>query len=156
MKLREAKAQIEREHPELRGTAKIEAIKALRDQAGPDTPAETKTADAESEDRYCANCSQAVKPVVNNGVGAVLSAVTLLQAAAVFASLTAVMHRSQVSAGPLGRAALWPAQIHPSGLGVLAAVAAFLTAGVLTAKANNRAKQAATCPMCKSTLSQQR
>jgi hypothetical protein len=32
MNLRDAKAQVEREHPELTGTAKIEAIKALRDQ----------------------------------------------------------------------------------------------------------------------------
>lgn len=32
MNLRDAKARIEREQPELTGTAKIEAIKALRDQ----------------------------------------------------------------------------------------------------------------------------
>lgn len=32
MNLRDAKAQVERDHPELTGTAKIEAIKALRDQ----------------------------------------------------------------------------------------------------------------------------
>lgn len=32
MNLRDAKAQVEREHPELTGTAKIEAIKALRVQ----------------------------------------------------------------------------------------------------------------------------
>lgn len=35
MNLRDAKAQGEREHPELTGTAKIEAIKALRDQDKP-------------------------------------------------------------------------------------------------------------------------
>lgn len=33
MNLRDAKAQIEREHPELTGTAKLQAIKELREQA---------------------------------------------------------------------------------------------------------------------------
>lgn len=39
MNLRDAKAQVEREHPELTGTAKIEAIKALREQGKTAQPA---------------------------------------------------------------------------------------------------------------------
>jgi hypothetical protein len=155
MKLREAKERIERERPDLRGTAKIEAIKALREQPATDEPAEAKVKEAESEDRYCNNCSQPVKPVVSNGLGAVLSAITLMQAAAVLASLAAVMHRPPTYSAPFSQLALWPAQIHPSGLGVLAAVAAFITTGSFTAKANSRAEAAAICPICKSTLRQQ-
>lgn len=42
MNLRDAKAQVEREQPELTGTAKLQAIKALREQAAVHEAADAK------------------------------------------------------------------------------------------------------------------
>jgi hypothetical protein len=51
VKLRDAKAQVESEQPHLRGTAKIEAIKALRDApAKPALKKEPTLASANTED----------------------------------------------------------------------------------------------------------
>lgn len=49
MKLRDAKEQVEREQPHLTGTAKMQAIKALRDSTAAPKPQEPKPAEAQDE-----------------------------------------------------------------------------------------------------------
>lgn len=49
MKLKDAMEQVEREQPHLTGTAKIQAIKALRDSAAEPEPREQKPSDNEGE-----------------------------------------------------------------------------------------------------------
>jgi hypothetical protein len=49
MKLRDAKEQVEREQPHLTGTAKMQAIKALRDSTAEPNLQEPKSAEAQDE-----------------------------------------------------------------------------------------------------------
>lgn len=161
MNLRDAKDQVAREHPELRGTERMLAIKALRDQ-----PTASPTADAAAEvqatkdtapqeDPYCRNCEQLVKPTVRNGWGKVFTFIALLELVAVIVSVVACFTTVDPSGGVLRRLAAWPAAIHPVGLGVVAAVAAAVVAVGIAGSLTQRAERHGTCPKCHSVLANQ-
>ncbi|CAG6392773.1 hypothetical protein NMG29_06640 [Streptomyces cocklensis] len=158
MNLRDAKDQVEREHPELKGTERMLAIKALRDQpdpAGPTTAApEAPEQPAGNGDYFCRNCDQPVKPVVRNVWGKVVTFVALLQLVAVAVSVVSCFTSVDVGDG-LRRLASWPAAIHPVGVGVVAALAAFIAAVGVAGSLTQRAERGGTCPKCKSVLATQ-
>lgn len=146
MRLRDAKEQVEREQPELTGNAKLEAIKALRDQAEAERP------DAATSDvAHCAHCEQQVKPVEKTGWRNFFAWLTLLQFGAVIAAIVAAFHSydpASAGGGGIGWLILWPAAVHPSWLGIVAAIAAFLAGVALAGAAGDRARKSATCPKC--------
>jgi hypothetical protein len=114
MKLSEAKEQVEREHPELRGADKARAIKALRDQAKAereDRAPEGKTPEDQQprEDRKLTGLGWLVIALVWwTAVGTIIAIVELFT-------------------GPADVPALfWPAEIRPVWLGVLLGLIGFL------------------------------
>lgn len=145
MRLRDARAQIEREHPELTGSAKLEAIKALRQQAATEAK-EPAPAGAS----HCPHCDQQVKPVQMKGWQNFLAWVALLQAAAVVAAIVnAISPVDPDSAGGgVGRLILWPAAVDAAWMGIVAALAAFFTAAALTGAARERTEKTTTCSKC--------
>jgi hypothetical protein len=160
MKLRDARAQVDREQPELKGTERMAAIKALRDQPAP-AAAEADAAPAAAArpaaggDVFCRNCDQPVKPKVRNGWGKVVTFIALLQLAAVVVSVVACFTSVDPGGGSLRQFAAWPAAIHPVGFGVVAAAAAFVAAVGVAGSLTQRAEQNGTCPKCRSTLKDQ-
>ncbi|MCX3064202.1 hypothetical protein [Streptomyces beihaiensis] len=139
MRLRDARDQVEREHPELTGQAKLEAIKALQKSASADAA-------------HCAHCDQDVKPVEKRGWSGVLAWLALLQAAGVVGAIVAAIHPYTVPGAWVGKLALWPAAVHPTWLSIIAAIAAFITAAAWAGSASRRATATATCPKCGLTL----
>jgi len=145
MRLRDAKEQIERERPDLTGNAKLEAIKALRASAAGREQKGGGTAGT-----HCVHCDQAVKPIQHRG-WMFLAWLTLCELGAVIAAVVAAVRPyapEDASAGGVGWLLVWPAAVHPAGLGLAAAVAAFLAAAALTGSASGRAEKNATCPLC--------
>lgn len=147
MRLRDARDQVEREHPELTGSAKLEAIKALRKAAAPDAGQESAPP---VDGAHCAHCDQDVKPVQKKGWQNFLAWVALLEFGALIASIVNAISAvdPDSAGGGIGRLILWPAAVHPAWLGVVAAVAAFLVVAALVGVASDRAEKAATCPKC--------
>ncbi|MFF9310078.1 hypothetical protein ACF1BS_04120 [Streptomyces sp. NPDC014748] len=144
MRLRDAKERVEREHPELTGSAKLEKIKELRAQAA----REPKS--AASGSARCARCDQQVKPVQKKG-WLVLAWLTVCQLGAVIAAVVNVVRSfapGDASVGGVGWLIVWPAAVHPAWLGLVAAAAVFLAVAALTGAAGGRAERAATCPLC--------
>ncbi|MFI0897067.1 hypothetical protein [Streptomyces sp. NPDC020983] len=158
MNLKDARDQVEREHPELKGTARMLAIKALRDQsdavagAKEDPQAATKSSQG---DVYCQNCDQPVRPVVRNGWGKLATFIALLQLAAVVVSVVACFTDVEPDGGALRSLAAWPAAVHPVGVGVITALVAFFVAVGIAGTLTRRAERNGTCPKCKSTLADQ-
>lgn len=99
---------------------------------------------------HCSNCDQDVKPDEKRGWAGFLAWIALLEFGSVVAAIVnAISGFSPDSAGGgIGRLILWPAAIHPAWLGILAAIAAFLTAAALAGSASRRAGEKATCPRC--------
>jgi hypothetical protein len=157
MNLRDAKAQIERDRPELTGTEKLQAIKELRQQTADNQRAAAPTGHETTQgvDAFCQNCQQKVKPTVHNGWGKFFTFLALLELVAVVVSVVAVFHRTHFGGGAIARLVLWPELIRPSGVGVVAAVAAFLAVVGVAGNATQRAERASTCPKCHSVLATQ-
>ncbi|MFJ6729992.1 hypothetical protein ACIQPQ_34345 [Streptomyces sp. NPDC091281] len=145
MRLSDAKAQVERDQPELTGTAKIEAIKALRARAD---ARETKGSPTDGLPR-CGRCEQFVIPRRQGGAAGALNVLALCQLAAVVAAIWAVAGQFEPSgAGLVAVLVVWPALIDPAWLGLVAAVVALLVVAGLAGAAGERAKQRAVCPHC--------
>lgn len=145
MRLSDAKAQVEQEHPELTGTAKLEAIKALRERAAQERKAKAPTEGLPQ----CARCEQYVKPRRKGGGSGGLSLLAFTQLAAVVVAVVAMVNGFEPSGvGLVGVLVLWPALVAPSWLGLVAAVVALLvTAGVAGA-----ASSRTVCPNCDAPL----
>ncbi|WDO09961.1 hypothetical protein ME763_32240 [Streptomyces murinus] len=144
MRLKDARDQVEREHPELTGTARIEAIKALRDAAA------GQEKEAVADGRHCAHCDQAVKPVEKRGWSTFLGWIAFFQFGAVIVSIIAACTTvdPDVLGGGTGRIILWPAAVHPAWLSITAAGAACIVAAGLSGSASRRAAAGAACPKC--------
>jgi hypothetical protein len=159
LNLRDARAQVERDQPGLTGTARLEAIKALRMQPDPAPPADLAPARAAEPaaggDGFCQNCKQAVKPAVRNGLGKLVTFVALLQVVALIVSVVACFTTVDAGGGAIRRLAAWPAAIHPVGVGVAAAAAAVIAAVAVAGSLTQRAERYGTCPKCKSVLATQ-
>lgn len=145
MRLKDARDQVEREHPELTGTAKIEAIKALRDAA-----AGQEKKEAAADGRHCAHCDQDVKPVEKRGWAGFFGWLALLEFGSVIVSVVAACTTvdPDTLGGGTGRIILWPAAVHPAWLSITAAIAAFIIAAGLSGSASRRAAAGAACPKC--------
>lgn len=89
-----------------------------------------------------------MKPVEKRGWATFFAWLAILEFAAVIAAIVAAFHAYNPDAGGIGRLMLWPAAVHPAWLGIIAALAAFTTAAVLSGKAGRRATAQATCPTC--------
>ncbi|MFZ4236826.1 hypothetical protein ACOZGD_16785 [Streptomyces murinus] len=150
MRLRDARDQIEREHPELTGTAKIEAIKALRTKEAASAVAEPEEKGPTAGSRRCARCDQDVKPVEKHGWSRFLSWLALLEFGSVIAAVVAAVTTVNPDGfgGGIGRLILWPAAVHPAWLSIIAAIAAFIVTAGLAGSAGRRAAAGATCPEC--------
>jgi hypothetical protein len=155
MKLREARARGGRDPSELQGTARVEAIEALRRQPGPNAGAQPGSAVGTGGDGFCRNCDQAVKPVVRKFWGKVALFIATAQLVAVIVSVVACFTAVDPWKNPRRWLAAWPAAIHPVGLGVAAAMVAALAAAWFADFLNERAEQAASCPKCRSVLATQ-
>jgi hypothetical protein len=143
MDLRDAKAQIEREHPELAGSAKVAAIKRLRDA---DRPAKSASAGGPA---VCGSCEQPSQVKVERGWPAALGFVALCELVALAVAVAGLWRSVDVGAiGPVGRLVLWPAAITPGWLAVLAAAAALLVAAAAAGAAGERARSRAVCARC--------
>lgn len=146
MRLRDARDQVEREHPELTGQAKLEAIKALRNTGKTDDGQKS----AATEAAHCAQCDQDVKPVQKHGWRNFLAWIALLEFGSVIAAIVNAVSAVDPDAagGGIGRLILWPAAVHPSWLGIVASIVAFLVVAALAGVAGERAEKKATCPKC--------
>ncbi|WP_435643877.1 hypothetical protein ACR9VJ_26480 [Streptomyces sp. H49] len=152
MRLRDAKEQVEREHPELTGSAKLEAIKALRAKAAEAVEPQEKTPAAAG--RHCAHCNQDVKPVEKRGWAHLLAWLMLLEFGSIIAAIVNAVSRfsADSAGGGVGRLILWPAAVHPAWLGLVASIVAFLAVTTLAGTVSRRASDKATCPICHQTL----
>ncbi|MYR84089.1 hypothetical protein GTY41_03800 [Streptomyces sp. SID685] len=144
MRLRDARDQIERDHPELTGTAKLEAIKALRVSAA------QQEGKAVGAGRHCMHCDQEVKPVEKRGWAGFFGWLALLEFGSVVVSIVAACTAvdPDTLGGSIGRLILWPAAVHPAWLSIIAAVVAFLVTTGLSGSSSRRATAGATCPKC--------
>ncbi|CAK7280089.1 hypothetical protein SGPA1_10867 [Streptomyces misionensis JCM 4497] len=144
LRLRDAKDQIERDRPELTGTAKIEAIKALRA-----SDAEQKKAPPDVG-RHCVRCDQDVKPVHKRGWAALFSWLTLLEFGSVIVAIVAAFTTVDPDSlgGGTGLLIFWPAAVRPAWLSIVASLAAFVVVASLSGAAGQRAAADATCPKC--------
>ncbi|QHC31991.1 hypothetical protein [Streptomyces sp. HF10] len=146
MRLRDARDQIEREHPELTGTAKIEAIKALRTKAAASAVTEPEPVVCR---RHCGRCGQDMKPVEKHGWSRFLSWLALLEFGSVIAATAAAVTTvNPDSGGGISILVLWPAAVHPAWLGIVAAIAAFIVTAGLAGSAGRRAAAGTACPEC--------
>ncbi|MFK0173413.1 hypothetical protein ACIQU5_31985 [Streptomyces sp. NPDC090306] len=119
MRLKEALEQVEREHPELTGTAKIEAVKALRD--------------ADRRERASTAPAKARLASTPTGASRVLGFVALCQLAAVVVAVVAwATGWHPEGAGLVGVLVVWPALIHTHWLGLLCAVVALLVVWLMS------------------------
>ncbi|MEU3281773.1 hypothetical protein [Streptomyces antibioticus] len=150
MRLSEAKAQVEREHPELTGTAKIEAIKALREQAAAQ---DAKQGAPVAGLPRCGRCEQFVKPRHPGAAAGLLAFLALCQLAAVAVAVVAVAGGPRPGRGGVFvMPAVWPALIGPAWLGLVAAVVALLVTAASANAAGERARRRAVCPHCEAPM----
>ncbi|SMF86122.1 hypothetical protein [Streptomyces sp. Amel2xC10] len=149
MRLSEAKARVEREHPELTGTAKVEAIKALREQAAAQEAKEAPVAGLPQ----CARCEQFVKPRRPGAAAGLLGFLALYQLAAVAVAVVALAGGPRPGRGGIFvMPAVWPALIDPAWLGLAAAVVALVVVVGLANAAGERARRRAVCPHCEAPM----
>ncbi|MFF0597921.1 hypothetical protein [Streptomyces antibioticus] len=149
MRLSDARARVEREHPELTGTAKVEAIKALREQAAAQEAKEEPLAGLPR----CGRCERFVKPRRPGAAAGLLAFLALCQLAAVAVAVVAVAGGPRPGSGGIFvMPAVWPALIDPAWLGLAAAVAALLVTAGLANAAGERAARRAVCPHCEAPM----
>lgn len=98
----------------------------------------------------CNRCEQDVKPVEHNGGRNFFAWLALVEFGAFIAAIVAAVSpfSSDSAGGVVGRLMLWPAAVHPAWLAIVAAIAAFLVAAVLSGRAGERAAKKTTCPIC--------
>ncbi|MGM9444469.1 hypothetical protein ACTAF0_30105 [Streptomyces murinus] len=141
--------QIERQHPELTGTAKIEAIKALRTKVAASAVAEPGREGPVAGSRQCGCRGRDMKPVEKHGWSRLLSWLALLEFGSVIAAIVAAVTTvNPDSGGGISRLVLWPAAVHPAWLGIVAAIAAFIVNTGMAGSAGRRATAGTTCPEC--------
>lgn len=148
MRLRDAKEQIEREHPELTGNAKLEAIKALREQAAATEKAQKALGVP------CPHCGQQVKPVEKSGLVTFTMWLLLLASASLVAAGVAAVHTFTAATVHGGWVVvLWPVAAargwaHPKLLAVIIAFVVTMAVAWVAVRLNERAKRNARCPKC--------
>ena len=153
MRMRDAVDRVDREHPELTGDDRLQAIRALRQE---DREERRRTRSAGQE---CPACHEMVRPDEPAVLAALSVLVVLLALASLVASVAAAAHTfgdSTVHGGWI--VVLWPVAAvdgwaHSKLLAVLLAFAAAVATAWMSGKLGDRAKRRARCPKCGSRLS---
>lgn len=109
-----------------------------------------KTARTAEKTAHCSRCEQHVKPVEHNGWRNFFAWLTLVEFGAVIAAIVAAVnpYSPGIAGGVVGHLILWPAAVRPTWIAIVASIAAFFVAGVLSGRAGEKAARKATCPVC--------